>query len=339
MDKINLIGLSGKELSDFIKEIGEKKFRSSQIWSWIYGKKVTSFQEMTNISKEFRSRLQSISYLGSLSLIDKKISAESGTVKYLWKMQDGKKMESVYIPEGKRKTICLSSQVGCTLGCRFCATANLGFIRNLTSFEIVSQVLNIIQDLNVAPTNLVFMGMGEPFLNYETLIKSLYILHDPEGLAFSHRKITVSTAGLVPQIHRYTEEQHPFKLAISLNAAYNTLRSDIMPINKKYPLNQLLKAAKEYTKKSGKRITFEYVLLGGVNDRPRDAEKLKQLLSGLKCKLNLIVYNQTKNDFHPPSEQKVKQFTSLLRKLPVPVIIRNSKGDDIQGACGQLAGE
>ncbi len=339
MNKINLIGLSRKELGDFIKKIDEKEFRVSQIWSWIYGKKVKKFQEMTNISKNFRSGLDEISYVGSLTLLDKKTSVKSGTVKYLWQLDDGNKIESVFIPEGKRKTICLSSQVGCALGCRFCATANLGFIRNLTSFEIVSQVLDIIRNIQVTPTNLVFMGMGEPLLNYENLIKSLKILNDPEGLAFSHRKITISTAGLVPQIQRYTGEKHPFKLAISLNATDDAIRSDLMPINRKYPLAQLINAAKEYTKISGKRITFEYVLLGEINDHPQDAEKLYQLLNGLKCKLNLIVYNTTKNKFHPPSEKKIHKFTALVRKLTVPVMIRNSKGDDIQGACGQLAGK
>lgn len=339
MSKINLIGLSRSELSDFFNNIGEKKYRTSQIWSWIYQKKVTTFDEMTNISKDLRSKLKKISHLGSLKLISKKVSSRSGTIKYLWELHDGNRIESVFIPEGKRKTICLSSQIGCSLGCRFCATAHLGFIRNLDSFEIIAQVLDIIHDLNSNPTNLVIMGMGEPFLNYENLIKSLNILNNPYGCSISHRRITISTAGLVPQINRYTKEKHPYKLAISLNAADDAVRSEIMPVNRKYPLSQLMKAAKQYTDISGKRITFEYVLLKNVNDSPESAKQLIKLLHGIKCKLNLIAYNNTKGDFSPPSEKRVQEFMETTRKLPIPVMLRNSKGDDIQGACGQLAGE
>jgi len=339
MKKKNLIGISRPELSDFLDTIGEKNFRASQIWSWIYKKKAKNFNEMTNLSKGLRSKLKKISYLGSLTCINKKISPQSGTIKYLWELEDGNRIESVFIPEGKRKTICLSSQVGCSLGCKFCATAQLGFIRNLDSFEIVSQVLDIIHDLHTDPTNLVVMGMGEPFLNYENLIKALNILHDPDGCNLSHRRITISTAGLVPQIYRYTKEKHPYKLAISLNAADNEIRSEIMPINRKYPLSSLMEAAKHYTEISGKRITFEYVLLRNINDSPESAKRIMKLLHGIKCKLNLIAYNNTKGDFSPPSEKKVQKFLEILRKFPAPVMVRNSKGDDIQGACGQLAGE
>jgi len=271
--------------------------------------------------------------------VNKKVSLKSGTKKYLWELEDGNRIESVFIPEKKRRTICISSQVGCSLGCKFCATANLGFIRNLNSFEIVSQILDIIHDTKDEPTNIVVMGMGEPFLNYENVIKSLKILNDRDGFALSHRKITISTAGLVPQIYRYTREENPFKLAISLNAADNTVRSKIMPVNRKYPLIQLMKTAKKYTEKSGKRISFEYVLLKEINDSPKDAEMLLQLLKGFKCKLNLIVYNDTKSEFHAPPKERIIQFTKIVRKLSVPVILRLSKGDDIEGACGQLAGK
>ncbi len=339
MKKKNLIGLSRTEFSEFIDTIGEKKFRNSQIWSWIYQKKAKNFNEMTNISRDLRTKLKKIAYLGSLKLINKKVSSKSGTIKYLWELEDGNRIESVFIPEDKRKTVCLSSQVGCPLGCRFCATAQLGFIRNLDSFEIVSQVLDIIHDFNTNPTNLVVMGMGEPFLNYDNVMKALDILHDQEGLALSHRRITISTAGLVPQINRYTKDKEPYKLAISLNAADDDLRSEIMPINRKYPLSQLMKAAKYYTETSGKRITFEYVLLNDINDSPESAKQIIKLLHGIKCKLNLIVYNNTSGDFSPPSEKKVQEFMKIVRRLPGPVMVRNSKGDDIQGACGQLAGE
>lgn len=339
MDKINLTGLSYNEIYKFIEDIGEKKFRVSQLWSWIYQKRVLEFNDMTNISKELRKKLSKISYIGSLKLKKKEKSSISGTCKYLWQLDDGRQIESVFIPEGRRLTLCISSQVGCPLGCKFCATARMGFIRNLNSFEIVSQVLAVTKDLGRKPTNIVVMGMGEPFLNYDNLIKSLYILNDQNGMAISHRRITISTAGIIPRIYQYLEEENPFKLALSLNATTDSARTAIMPVNKKYPLDKLMKAAKNYTKKSKKRITFEYILLKKVNDSPEDAERLLNMLKKIKCKLNLITYNQTSGGFSCPQESRIKNFTKHLKSLHAPVILRLSKGDDIKGACGQLAGE
>lgn len=334
--KINLKNLTRKELEQFIEVLEEKSFRARQLWQWMYEKKVTDFSQMTNISKALQGKLSSKAQLKSLTL-DQKLKSSSGTIKYLWELEDGLKIESVYIPEGKRKTLCVSSQVGCTLGCRFCATGKLGFIRNLELYEIVDQIISVQRDLNFSLTNIVMMGMGEPFLNYHNLMKALYIINDGEGIAIGHRKITISTAGVVPKLKQYTEEKHPFKLAISLNGTHQEQREHVMPVTKIYPFDDLLAAAKEYTRISKKRVTFEYVLLHGHNDSQEDANRLLRLLKNIPCKLNIIAYNETDTGFLSPSDDQVKWFADRLKKLNASVTVRLSKGDDIQGACGQLA--
>ena len=336
MKKINLKGLSRDELEGFITGIGEKPFRASQIWSWIYCKGTTSFGDMTNISKALRVRLDSLSFVSSLRLMEEKSSPISGTRKFLWKLEDGFCVESVYIPEKKRRTVCISSQVGCGLGCSFCATANVGFVRNLLPHEIVDQFISISRDVDEKPTNIVIMGMGEPLLNYENVIKALVIMNNAEGIGIGHRKITLSTAGIVSQLHRYTEEGHPFKLAISLNATTDAQRSRLMPINRKYPLTDLLRAARKYTRRRRKRLTFEYVLLKGINDTPADAQRLLHLLDGIPCKVNLIGYNQARGTYKRPDEEHILGFAESIRSLCAPVTLRLSRGDDIDGACGQL---
>ncbi|MFH1942472.1 MAG: 23S rRNA (adenine(2503)-C(2))-methyltransferase RlmN [bacterium] len=337
MNKVNLKGLSRKELDDFIADIGEKSFRSSQIWAWIYGKGLTSFDGMTNISRDLRNRLDQIAVISSLKLVHSMTSSQSQTQKFLWELEDGLRMESVFIPDGKRRTVCISSQVGCSLGCTFCATGVMGFFRNLEPHEIVDQVLAIQRQVGEKSTNVVVMGMGEPFLNYENVVKALSIINDPEGVAISHRKITISTAGIVPQIFRYAEEGRPFKLAISLNATTDIQRSRLMPVNKKYPLRALLEACKTYTVKQRKRLTFEYVLLRGENDTRQDAHRLLTLLKGIPCKVNLIAYNRTTDAFARPDEAHIQTFAESIRYLCAPVTLRLSRGDDIDGACGQLA--
>ncbi len=337
-EKINLKNFSRKELTDFIENSGEKSFRADQLWQWIYQKQVTAFSEMTNIAKSFQEKLTQIAKIETLTLKEK-IESESGTVKFLWQLNDGLAIESVYIPEGKRKTLCVSSQVGCTLGCRFCATGKLGFIRNLEPFEITDQVLSVQRELQLSLSNIVIMGMGEPFLNYTHLLKALYILNDQDGVALGHRKITISTAGIIPKLRQYTSEKHPFKLAISLNATTQVQRENIMPITRTYALNDLMMAAREYTKHSKKRITFEYVLLKNVNDSYEDISRLKILLKNIPCKLNIIAYNDTASGFITPSESHIKWFSENLKSIKAPVTVRLSKGDDIQGACGQLAAQ
>jgi len=334
--KINLKGLSRHELHQFVEEIGERPFRITQLWSWIYQKGITSFEKMTNISGELRDRLENIATIYSLKLIEEKYSTASNTRKFLWGLEDGTKIESVFIPEGKRRTVCISTQVGCRLGCSFCATGDMGFIRNLNPYEIIDQVLSIQRMIDEKLTNIVLMGMGEPFLNYDNVIKALTIIKDPEGIAIGHRKITISTAGIIPGLKRYIQERQPYQLAISLNATTQIQRSQIMPVSKKYPLKDLLQIAREYGKKSKKRLTFEYVLIKGVNDKPEDEQRLKKILRGIPCKVNLIAYNQTKTQFERPDDHRIHTFAASIRDICAPVTLRLSRGDDIQGACGQL---
>ena len=338
MQKQNLKGLSRQELDAFIAGIGEKPFRSSQIWSWMYLRGLTSFDGMTNLSKHLRSKLESVATISSLKFVEKKTSSTSKTTKFLWELEDGLRLESVYIPEKKRRTVCISSQVGCGLGCRFCATAMMGFVRNLNPDEIVDQVISVWRDVGEKPTNIVVMGMGEPFMNYENVIKTLNIINDAEGIAISHRKITVSTAGIVPQLRRYTAEGHPYKLAISLNATTDAQRSKLMPVNRKYSLKELIQAARVYTHRLRRRLTFEYVLMKGVNDSSADAQKLLKLLTGIPCKVNLIAYNPTRTGYYTrPDDERIQAFAESIRPLCAPVTLRLSRGDDIDGACGQLA--
>ncbi len=337
MKKIDLKTFPREELDEFIAEIGEKPFRASQLWSWIYQKGLTSFDGMTNISRNLRTKLNRIALISALKLVEKKVSPVSETTKFLWELEDGLKIESVYIPEKKRRTICISSQVGCSLGCSFCATGAMGFFRNLMPHEIVNQVLSTRQAVGERLTNIVVMGMGEPFLNYDNVMRALMIISDPEGIAISRRKITISTAGIVPQIYRYTEEKRPFKLAISLNATTNAQRNKLMPINRKYPLEELIKAARFYTRKLKRRVTFEYVLIKNINDTPGDAERLLKLLKGIPCKVNLIPYNSTYKKYSRPDNERIRIFADSIRQLYAPVTLRLSRGDDINGACGQLA--
>ena len=336
--KKNLKGLSREELLHFVEELEEKKFRAGQLWSWIYQKGATSFETMTNISKTFRKRLDDVAEISTLILEKETHSKTSDTRKFLWELEDGLKVESVYIPDGKRRTVCISTQVGCPLGCTFCATGAMGFLRNLEPHEIIDQVLAIQRLVGEKPSNIVVMGMGEPLLNYDNVIKALKIIKDPEGIAIGHRKITISTAGILPRLKQYIEEKQPFLLAISLNATQEAQRSRIMPIAKKYPLRDLLDMAREYTRVSKKRLTFEYVLIRGVNDSPEDAKRLIRILKNIPCKVNLIAYNPTTDKYLRPDNQRIQKFASSIRDICSPVTLRLSRGDDIQGACGQLTG-
>ena len=339
MHKTDLKTLTRSELIRFVENLGEKPFRASQLWLWLYHKGVTSFDEMSNLSKDFRERLKNAAEIRSIELFQKTVSVSTGTQKFLWRLQDGQKIESVFIPESDRKTICISSQAGCALGCTFCATGGMGFRRNLEACEIVDQVLAVRRETGVQPTNIVVMGMGEPFLNYENTMHALDLLNDPEGVAVGHRKITVSTAGIVPRIRQYTEEDRPYKLAVSLNAVSGTLRTELMPVNKTYPLGDVIQSVRDYTRRTGRRATFEYVLLNRVNDFTAHADRLLNLLKGLPCKVNLIVWNPTSDRFSRPDHKRVQAFAERIQPLHAPVILRLSRGDDIDAACGQLAGE
>lgn len=337
MQKQNLKGLSPEELEKFFLKSGEKRFRADQLFAWMYRRNVINFDDMTDISKNLKAKLSEIAFIGEISL--KKIikSQDSTTQKFLFTLSDGHQIESVLMFEDKRTTVCLSSQVGCALGCRFCATASLGFKRNLEAWEIVEQLLAIKRITGAEVTNIVLMGMGEPFLNYDNVIKACYLMNHKDGIAIGQRKIVISTSGIVPKLIQYSDESHPFKLAISLNAPTNATRNEIMPINKKYPLQDLIKAARYYSRKSRHRITFEYVLLSGFNDSPTDAENLKKLLKEFPSKINLIPLNEVSRFGKRPEAIDIQRFYEYFLNFPAVVSIRWSKGTDIQAACGQLA--
>ncbi|HDQ43949.1 MAG TPA: 23S rRNA (adenine(2503)-C(2))-methyltransferase RlmN, partial [bacterium] len=232
MKRINLKTLSRSGLDEWILSVGEKKFRAAQLWSWMYQKNETDFTRMTDLARDFRGKLEETAEAGTLVLENLRVSAASGTRKYLWRLEDGLRVESVFIPDGVRRTVCVSSQVGCAMGCTFCATGTMGFVRNLSAFEILEQFLGVWRDVGEKPTNIVVMGMGEPFLNYDAVIRAMTILNHQEGSAMGARKITLSTSGIVPQILRFAEEKQPFQLAISLNASSDAQRSEIMPVNR-----------------------------------------------------------------------------------------------------------
>ena len=319
-------------------ELGESAFRGRQLYSWIYAKAVRSFAEMTNISMSLRNRIDGLAAIGCLRPLDSALSPSTGARKLLFELIDGNVIESVYIPEAGRRTLCVSSQVGCALGCSFCETGRMGFVRNLSTGEIVDQVLYCVHEFGQRLTNLVFMGMGEPFLNYENVLAACQLLSDGDGVAISPRRIVLSTAGVLPGILRFADEGRKFRLAVSLNASLDQQRRELMPIASTYTIGELLNAVKYYYGKVGVRPTFEYVLIAGVNDSVDDARRVKKLLSGVPCKINLIPYNPTGNEFARPDDAAIRAFHEALAPLKAPVIIRWSRGDDIDAACGQLAG-
>ncbi len=335
--KRQLVGMTLEELEQFVTGLGERPFRGRQLFAWLYNKKARDFAEMTDISKPLRARFSELACIGLLQPVSEVTSADGKTRKFLFELGDGERIESVSIREGRRHTLCLSTQVGCALGCRFCATAEMGFSRNLSAGEIIDQVLLVERQLGEKVSNVVLMGMGEPLLNYQQVIAACELMRHERGLAIGHRRIVISTAGWVPGIMRLADEGHRFKLAISLNATTDEQRRLLMPVAERYPLQELLNAATYYYRRSGRRPTFEYVLLAGVNDSPDDARRLRELVRQVPCKVNLIPYNATQGSYRRPSTAQIETFREALAPLKAPVIVRWSKGDDIRAACGQLA--
>jgi len=334
---IDIKNLTLPELEEFILSFGEKRYRAHQIMRWVYLHNKSSFEEMTDLPKEFRSKIKNVFYLSNLKVKEVKNSSDD-TYKFLFELKDGNCIESVLIPERKHRTICVSTQVGCALGCKFCLSGKEGLIRNLDTSEIVNQICAIRNDFlkGDETLNIVFMGMGEPLANYENTLKALQILTSPSGFNFSPRRITVSTAGLIPEIKRLGKAL-PVNLAISLNATNNSLRNFLMPINKKYPLDKLIQVASKTSLPSRKRITFEYILIKNINDSLKEAEKLSKLLRNIRCKINLIAYNEHDGvEFKRPGDEAVNQFRNFLGSKNFTVIVRKSKGNDILAACGQL---
>ncbi len=349
MEKVkkNITNFTKSEILAEFANLGEKPFRVKQLWSWIYARGAKSFAEMTNLSKEMRQNLEE-RFLLNRPEVSKDLISFDGTRKFLLKFHDGREVESVFIPEENRATLCISSQVGCTLACKFCHTGTQTLVRNLEFHEIVAQVLvakDLIGDWDKSAkrlTNIVFMGMGEPFFNYENVAKAVEILNDCDGLDFSARRITISTSGLVPEILRASKELKTH-LAISLHATNDKLRTEIMAINKKYPLKDLLAACKSYNKENpGQKITFEYVMLNGVNDGEEQAKELVELIKkfNLNVKINLIPFNPWNGcEYGRSGISRIENFQKILKKSDLIAPIRKTRGDDVLAACGQLKSE
>lgn len=356
MDKINLKGLTLQELEEFALSIGEKKFRGKQLFDWLYTKEASSFEEMSSFSKSLREKLATIASIESNTIVSTQESHD-GTRKFLLELKDGREIETVLIPprtafsgseageeeEQKRLTLCVSTQVGCPLDCKFCATGTMGFHRNLTAGEIIDQILQVKKQTGKRITNLVYMGMGEPLLNYTNVMNSFSIITTGLGIAAIH--ITLSTAGLIPQIRQLADENRKIKLAISLHTLDQGLREKLMPIATKYTLTELIGALQYYYRKIKRRPTFEYILFDGINDRDEDIKHLVRLSKQIPCKINIIPFHdigfaQPKGveiALRPTPPVKIEEFVQRLRHSHVTVFVRSSAGEDIDAACGQLA--
>ena len=340
----NLLGCTLEELSDFALACSQPSYRGKQLFEALFKQRVKSFEEITNLPKAFRAALEN-QYVIERPKIDQLEVSQDGTRKYRFVGVDGLAFESVYIPEvakgRKTNTLCVSSQTGCAVGCGFCYTASLRRNRNLAAAEIVGQVLAVQDDVaqvgeSAQITNIVYMGMGEPLLNYRQLVQSVTILLAEEGAAFSSRRITISTSGIVPRIYDLGKDL-PTQLAISLNATTDETRTQIMPINKKWPLNELIEALRQYPLKKRRRFTIEYVLLAGVNDTNEDAKRLIELLKDLPVKINLLPLNDhERTKFSSPSRNRVYAFQKILKNAGMNVLLRTPRGNDISAACGQL---
>ncbi len=340
MPKTNLIGLTKAELEKLFADMGQPAYRGRQAFKWLYDGRRYDFDEWTDMSKELRIRLAD-QFVAEVLRPSGYQGSSDGTIKFLYRLDDGHAVESVLIPdeESGRRTVCVSSQAGCALGCHFCATGSIGFHRDLTVGEIISQLLALRDRFgDQAFTNIVFMGMGEPMLNLDRVLAAVGIITDGAGLAHGAKKITISTAGVVPGIRRLTELRCKMRLAVSLNAATQEKRRSIMPLARKYPLDELTAALREYTRVTGYRVTFEYALFDEFNDGPDDIKALIRLIQGIPCKINILSYNPVQGlPFHPPSEGKVEWFVQQLYPHLPAVTVRRSRGADIQAACGQLA--
>lgn len=333
--------LSFSEFAEYLAAANQPAYRAKQVWQWLFREHATDFAAMTNLPAELREQLAGAFTIGRLAIL-RRHESHDGTVKFLFGLTDGKSIESVLIPEKNRLTICVSTQVGCAYGCAFCATGLLGFKRNLTCGEIVEQILEANRSLSDPRriTNVVLMGMGEPLANYTQTLRAIEIMVDAAwGLEISPRKITLSSVGLVPQIEKLMEETN-VTLAISLHAATEELRGRLMPVNRKYSLEQLIDCCRNLPLPRRKRITFEYVLLGGVNDSTADALALCRLLRGVPSKVNVIPFNpHPDSEFYRPSDEAVKRFQQVLFDHKIQVNLRRPRGDDIAAACGQLQGQ
>ncbi|MCH7574172.1 MAG: 23S rRNA (adenine(2503)-C(2))-methyltransferase RlmN [Candidatus Marinimicrobia bacterium] len=338
-EQVVLKGLPLEALERWAVSVGEPAYRGQQLFDWMYHLGAQSAEAMDNLPKPLRQRLTEETIISTAEIVSSTPSQGGTTIKYLMALGDGRQVEAVSMLEKGRHTVCVSSQVGCNVGCGFCATASMGLLRNLKAGEIVDQLLLARDDRQEPVTNVVFMGMGEPLLNYREVLQAAELFHDPKGLGIGAGKITISTAGVVPRIEQFARENRPYRLAVSLNAATDEIRSRIMPINDTWPIAQLLSASRLYANRPKRTVTFEYVLLAGVNDSIADAKALVKLVQDIHCKVNLIPYNDIGGDFRRPAEEVIDAFFREVAGASFPVMIRWSNGSDIAAGCGQLAVE
>jgi 23S rRNA (adenine2503-C2)-methyltransferase len=345
-EKQTIKGFTLPELKEYFLSEGEPSYRAEQVFKWIYGDMLDDFSEMDNLPKSLRHKLAEKFSIDTLRYSTSEISPSTRTKKYIFETHEGYKIESVVIPEKKRTTLCISTQVGCPLDCKFCATGLMGYKKNLTAGEIFDQFKLASKDYKVSViTNIVYMGMGEPLLNFKETVKSLEIFAEELTTGISLKKITVSTAGIAPKIKELEETNLKVKLAFSLHSCFEDMRSKIMPINKKYSLKENIESLKSYAKKTSTRITFEYVMLDGVNDRDEDIKALVRLMSTMPSKLNIIPFNSLEHmnpsglagKLRSTPKERIQKFADKLREKNITVMVRNTQGDDIAAACGQLA--
>lgn len=337
--KINLMGLTLFELEDLVKQWGEPKYRAKQLMSWLYRRRVRTFEAMTNLPHTLRQRLVNLADISEAKVLTRTTSNADNAIKYLFQLADGSRVESVLMYDRGRITVCVSSQVGCAMACDFCATAKMGFFRNLTAAEILDQLITIEHELDdeKCVTHVVFMGMGEPLANYDQTVKAIRLMTDTNGLGIPEGKITVSTSGLAGRMRQFTRERLKCHLALSLNATTDKVRTRLMPINAKYPIYDVLDATREWALATQRPATLEYVLIRGVNDSSADARRLRKLMGGLPCKLNLIPFNEIQGaNFQRPPLDQIERFRRIVADGHHVAPIRFSKGGDIAAACGQL---
>jgi 23S rRNA (adenine2503-C2)-methyltransferase len=331
----NLYGYTLKMLEEYFFTINEKKYKANQVFEWIYKRRITHFDEMTNIKKEIRDLLKEKFNLNNLKLVSKK--SDTNVFKYLFELEDNHKIEAVLMKHDYGNSLCISTQVGCNMGCTFCESGRLKKVRNLEVSEMILQILQVEADLNIRVSHIVVMGIGEPFDNFDNLIKFLNIVKDPKAIEIGARHITVSTCGIIPKIKEFMELEDQVNLAISLHASNDKLRSELMPINKVYPLRDLISVIKDYIKKTNRRVTFEYVMLKGINDQTVNAIELSKLLKGVHSYVNLIPYNETSHiSYEKSNKDNILAFYDTLKKNNINVTIRKEFGSKVMAACGQL---
>ena len=331
----SIYNYSLKNLENFFEEIGQSKFRAAQVFDWLYVKRVKSFEEMTNIKKDLISFLSDNFSINHLNMLE--VQEDIDVKKYLFELYDGNKIEAVLMKHDYGNSICVSSQVGCNMGCRFCESGRLKKVRNLNAFELVLQILAVEEHIKERISHVVLMGIGEPLDNYDNVMKFIRIINDPKGINIGIRHITLSTCGLVPKIKDFTKEEFGVNLAISLHAPTDEIRNKIMPINKVYNIKSIMDAIKEYIKVTNRRVTFEYILLKDINDSKEDAKKLAELLKGINCYVNLIPYNETSNfEYKTSNKVTINEFYDILKKSKINVTIRREFGSKVSAACGQL---